>query len=508
MLTGQQIAQLRNALQDAYPTHAALREMVREELSENLDAIAGGETLRAVTFSLITWAESTGRTMELVEGAYRHNATSPALREVAVALGADVSVQAPASAPKTTPLPAVAALILEEKDATLRMLTDQYRAANQQLRTELNAANRPLLEEQVRILERKIEAIQNEIDALKRGFEDGSPPLPPLKPGQQTFESPDITVHLRMEQVYTALCDLFEAEERPLVEVVLTNRTGRAQRLRASVEIQQYSTRADKMATLAPGASTTLRLLAPLLREQVRPLNVITRAMATVTVTDLDAGRELHQEGYPVSLLARNAAPIATRDPATGAWVDLTLYFGAFVTPDAPAVRAFLRNAAARHPKRRLEGYQGDTISQARAIYEALKEDSGILYVDSTTSFNPDAAARDQRVRLPRESLAERLANCIDGVLLFASLLEACTIDTALVISTGHAILGWQRARGSERWEYLETTMLATNPFAEACEIGERKAVQWQQQADGEPTRFRRWSVRELRERYHITPLE
>ena len=52
--------------------------------------------------------------------------------------------------------------------------------------------------------------------------------------------------------------------------------------------------------------------------------------------------------------------------------------------------------------------------------------------------------------------------------------------------------------------------MLATNTFAEACEIGERRAALWQKQAaeTGDPTLFRRWSVRELRERYRITPLE
>ena len=509
MLTGPQIAQLRNALLAAYPSHAALREMALEELNENLDAIAGGETLRAVVFSLITWAESTGRTLELIEGAYGHNPTNPALRDVAAAHGVAVANPTQPPAPNTRPAgggqPSPAELRRRELQKEYDLLARQYEAASQQLQTTVNAADRPLLEEQVAGLEARMAAVWAQLSAL-----DAPPPPVPVTPPAP--ETADVAVHLRMEQVYTALCDLFAADEHPLVEVVLTNRTGREHRLRASVEIQHYSTRIDKTKTLAPGDSTTLRLLPALLREQVRPLNVITRATATVTVTDLDAGRELHQEGYPVWLLARNAAPIATRDPATDAWVDLTRYFGAFVTPDAPPVRAFLRNAAERHPKRRLEGYQGDTSSQARAIYEALQafqENSGILYVDSTTSFNPDAAARDQRVRLPRESLAEGLANCIDGVLLFASLLEACTIDAALVISTGHAIVGWQRARGSDRWEYLETTMLATNSFADACEIGARRAAQWQQQAAaGDPACFRRWSVRELRERYHITPLE
>ncbi|MCB0148956.1 MAG: hypothetical protein KDE01_15050, partial [Caldilineaceae bacterium] len=383
MLTGQQIAQLRNALQDAYPTHAALREMVLEELHENLDAIASvsSETLRATVFSLITWAESTGRTLELIEGAYRHNDANPALREVAAALGVAVAIPTQPPAPNTRPAgggqPSPAELRRRELQKQYDLLARQYEAASQQLQTTINAADRPLLEEQVASLAARMEAVWAQLSVL----DAPTPPAPVTPPAPETVE---IAVHLRMEQVYTALCDLFEAEERPLVEVVLANRTDRAQRLCASVEIQHYSTRIDKTKILAPGESATLHLLPALLREQVRPLNVITRATATVTVTDLEAGRELHQEGYPVWLLARNAAPIATRDPATGTWVDLTRYFGAFVTPDAPPVRAFLHNAAERHPKRRLEGYQGDTVSQARAIYEALKEDSGILYVDST----------------------------------------------------------------------------------------------------------------------------
>ncbi len=400
--------------------------------------------------------------------------------------------------------PSPAELRRRELQKQYDLLTRQHAAASQQLQTTINAADRPLLEAQVADLAARMEAVW-----VQLGDAPIHAPVTPVAPTAP--ESPELAVHLRMEQVYTALCDLFDAEERPLVEVVLTNGTARAQRLRASVEIQQYSTRADKTATLAPGASATLRLLPPLLREQVRSLTVITRAMATVTVTDLDAGRDLHQQGYPVWLLARNAAPIATRDPATGTWVDLTRYFGAFVTPDAPPVRAFLRNVAMHHPNRRMGDRRDDTRSQARAIYEALRtlqEDSGILYVNSTTSFNPDDAARDQRVRLPRESLAEGLANCIDGVLLFASLLEACTVDAALVISTDHAIVGWPRTWRGDSWEYLDTTMLTNNIFPEACEIGTRKAAQWQEQAAGDPARFRRWSVRELRERYHITPLE
>ena len=202
MLTGQQIAQLRNALLDAYPTHAALREIVREELSENLDAIAGGETLRAVTFSLITWAESTGRTLELIEGAYRHNDANPALREVAAALGVAVAIPTQPPAPNTRPAgggqPSPSELRRRELQKQYDMLARQYEAASQQLQTTINAADRPLLEEQVASLAARMEAVWAQLSVL----DAPTPPAPVTPPAPETIE---IAVHLRMEQVTLTL---------------------------------------------------------------------------------------------------------------------------------------------------------------------------------------------------------------------------------------------------------------------------------------------------------------
>ena len=67
-------------------------------------------------------------------------------------------------------------------------------------------------------------------------------------------------------------------------------------------------------------------------------------------------------ESLPVWLLARNAAPLAVRDPTSGGWVDLSRYFGAFVTPNRRAIMLFLRQAARRHPEGRLPGYQSAVL--------------------------------------------------------------------------------------------------------------------------------------------------
>lgn len=163
-LAGSQIAQLLEEMLAAYPRRDDLRMMVRVELNENLDAIAGGDTLRAVAFSLIEWAQRTGRTADLISGARRGNPGNPALQAFVDALA-----QAPDDSPPVLPpaasSPTVAVFLRRQKEERLRVLMAQYAAASQQLALELNAANRPLLQEQLRRLEAEMAAVQAEMDS-------------------------------------------------------------------------------------------------------------------------------------------------------------------------------------------------------------------------------------------------------------------------------------------------------------------------------------------------------
>ncbi len=333
----------------------------------------------------------------------------------------------------------------------------------------------------------------------------------------------DATVSLRMTHIPTAIYHLLDTADSPLLDVELVNTAREMRRVRVTARIEGYS--ADAVTTVeldrsGDGARKIVKLLPTLFPQAIDPVHELTRATVTVLVEELiyagdnsakigTAVRIENHDSLPIWMLARNSAPLSVRDPQSGEWVDLTRYFGAFVTPNRPEVMAFLRKAADHHPQKRLAGYQSDVTAQARAIFDALKEEADITYVNSLIAFNPDESARGQRVRLPRESLAERQANCIDGTLLFASLLEAASLHPAIVVVPGHAFVGWERSADSGRWAYLETTMIGTNTFAEAQEIGGRKAEFWEKQAaDGDASKFRRWSIKELRTTYGITPLE
>jgi hypothetical protein len=324
-------------------------------------------------------------------------------------------------------------------------------------------------------------------------------------------------VHLRMAQVPTSIYHLFDRTETPLLSCEVRNAGDAAtRRLRATSYIDGYSARAVDTVELGPLGTHFFDQLPVLDHDRIQAVTELRRATLNILLEALDGPNapqvELHCT-QPIWLLARTSAPTAVQDPRTGKWLDLSHYFGAFVTPNAPSVMSFLRLAAARHPAGRLEGYQGDrdaVTSQVEAIFRALQEEANITYVNSVIDFNPDMGSRSQRVRLPRESLADRQANCIDGTVLLASLLEAISLNPALVVVPEHAFVAWQTWPDDDDWRYLETTMIGNHSFQEACDSAAKTAAFYQarRKATGDPRYFIRHPLRLLRTERRIMPME
>ncbi len=82
-LTGAQIQALWQALLDGY-TESTLAQLVRFQLNERLDTIAGGDNFADRVYHLIDWAERTGRIEELVASAQAGNPGNSQLRQVAL----------------------------------------------------------------------------------------------------------------------------------------------------------------------------------------------------------------------------------------------------------------------------------------------------------------------------------------------------------------------------------------------------------------------------------------
>jgi hypothetical protein len=94
---------------------------------------------------------------------------------------------------------------------------------------------------------------------------------------------------------------------------------------------------------------------------------------------------------------------------------------------------------------------------------------------------------------------------------LFASLLEGISLNPALIILPGHALVAWETWDQSEEWDYLETTMIGgAYTFAQARSSGDSMADTFKTLADvtGNQAKFRPWPLRTLRVKHRIMPME
>lgn len=317
---------------------------------------------------------------------------------------------------------------------------------------------------------------------------------------------------LRMAQVPTAIYHLLDPSTDPLVVCEVTNVGDSPRRLRVETFIEGYSAHAVDTAEINKNETKSFALLPTLFRDRLAGVTELTSASINLRIEDIDGALEM-QRSMPVRLLSRNYVPLAVRNPVTSEWNDLSRYLGAFVTPNAPEIIDFLRTVAEHHPRGRLVGYlskspEDSPESQVRAVFEALRA-AGTRYIHSVTAFNPDVRTFGQRIRLPREALATPAGNCIDGTLLVASLLEAASLNPAIVLLPGHAFVGWAPTPGKDDWDYLETTLIGgSKTFEEACESARKKAAIYEPRAATDKLAFRRWSIAELRVKHGITPLE
>ena len=284
---------------------------------------------------------------------------------------------------------------------------------------------------------------------------------------------------LHMKPLPTGVYNLLDRETDPLLSVDVTNESREPKRICVRAYIEGLSAEEVHTVEIERGKQTTFKLLPPLLPERAQTITEVQRAMLHVLAEDLDGKTELH-ETYPIVCLARTSSFNSVVDPVTGRPRDLTKYYAAWVTPNAETVQERVRHAADLVPDRQIWGYQRDPDSvtkQVDALYQSLKE-AGITYINSVIDFGAGPGQVTQRTRLPRESLSRRAANCIDGSVLFASLLEGSSLNAALVLVPGHAFVGWEVWDSSNDWKFLETTMIGSHDFEAACISGERQYEQ------------------------------
>ena len=144
---------------------------------------------------------------------------------------------------------------------------------------------------------------------------------------------------------------------------------------------------------------------------------------------------------------------------------DVSYVFAGYVNEQHPFVDKVLREALDRNIVDSFTGYQsGDPIEvyrQVYALWDALSE-RDVRYSNITTSAAENQVISSQHVRLIDESINNAQANCVDGSVLFASLLRKIDIEPVLVFLPTHCYLGFYLDAEQTQLVGLETTLIGS----------------------------------------------
>jgi hypothetical protein len=297
-------------------------------------------------------------------------------------------------------------------------------------------------------------------------------------------KAPNIRIHLKEQVFPTVYCYSLTEKEYPLVICEINNTEPGCLDCRVSIEaeIQGFSDPCSDTIKIAPGEKKSIKLLPTITHEARLTLNEIrkTGCRIIVRIHEKTGAGVLFDKTYSLQLHSADTALLAT-EKGDGSIEDLADYLPVFVTSHRPEIEQVVKKAADRHPDLSIVGYQGDhkeareiVRSQVNAFFNTLKQDYKLLYTNAPLNFGKQAGQITQRVRLPIESLkmGQTQANCIDGTILFASILENVGIEPLLVIVPGHAFIGWRIWNYVNEYDFLETTMIGTDNFKKAIGCG------------------------------------
>lgn len=256
------------------------------------------------------------------------------------------------------------------------------------------------------------------------------------------------------------------AEYWPLAILTIANTAKQPVMQLISAEIAGWSQRQEFTLVIGPQETRTLQLNPTLLPEAFG-LDEVQRANFNIRVTDVNTGTAYAQT-RPV--LIHSGSDFYWGKQFANAQV-----VSRWVTPHDPSVLQLVADARRSVPNGRLPGYnsartpaalKAQVTQQAQAIFAAMKR-SQLGYVTSIFTFG-DQSGWAQRIRLPRETLSLKTANCIDVSVAFASAVENLGMNPLIVIVPGHAFTGVRVGPDSTEILYLDLTVLPRGTFAQA----------------------------------------
>jgi hypothetical protein len=158
---------------------------------------------------------------------------------------------------------------------------------------------------------------------------------------------------------------------------------------------------------------------------------------------------------------------------------ELGWMFAAYVNENHPMLDKILQEALETKivSAFRVTTHEHDeTLRQVFAIWAALQK-RGLQYSSTTSTPGGSETVQSQFIRFVDQTLTATQANCVDGSVLFASLLRKISIEPFLVTVPGHMYVGFYLGAGKSQYVALETTVIGLPDVADEKKPGDPAAL-------------------------------
>ena len=153
---------------------------------------------------------------------------------------------------------------------------------------------------------------------------------------------------------------------------------------------------------------------------------------------------------------------------------DLGFMFAAYVNENHPYIDKLLKEALQTEIVDNFAGYQAeeptDVVKQVFAIWTAIQK-HGVKYSSITDVPGGSQAVNSQYVRFLDQSINNTQANCVDGSVLFSSVLKKIGLRPFLVCVPGHMYMGVYLDKDGDDFVGIETTMIGGSPADDEEEV-------------------------------------
>ncbi|WP_337666887.1 hypothetical protein [Prevotellamassilia timonensis] len=191
--------------------------------------------------------------------------------------------------------------------------------------------------------------------------------------------------------------------------------------------------------------------------EQAEPISVVSNV-------EVD-GKDLGQKVRTFSVRSINECLLGFNKQLPDGrtrYVSTRLFYAAYVNEENPLIDKVLREALNTRIVRRFLGYQSTPEMVEKQVYALwyVLQKRNFKYSSVSYSSLSSNVVYAQRVRTFEDALNSSQINCVDGSVLFASLLRAINITPVLVQMPGHMFVGYYTDSAKKNLTFLETTMI------------------------------------------------